>query len=130
MNTTSQSIRRVFFLVLPAVNLLDLGGPAQAFDAARILGAPYELVFCGAEPQVCSAQGLPVGPLKPLPEVTANDLVVVPGPRLQAPVEGKPWVDPRVSAWLRAAHQAGAHIASVCTGAASLGEAGLLDGRR
>jgi len=120
----------VVFVLLPGVNLLDLGGPAQVFDVARRFGADYELLFCASTPQILSIQGLPLGPLEPLPLPRQGDLVIVPGPRLEDPIPGQPWVDPASVAWLRAAHQAGAHLASVCTGMAALGEAGLLDGRR
>ena len=122
--------RRVIFVLLPDVNLLDLGGPAQVFDVARRFGAPYQLLFCAATPQMLSSQGLPLGPLAPLPAPRPDDLIVIPGPRLEEPVPGRPWIDPATVAWLRSAHAAGAHLASVCTGMAALGEAGLLDGRR
>jgi transcriptional regulator GlxA family with amidase domain len=39
-------------------------------------------------------------------------------------------VNRKVVCWLAEAYQAGAYLASVCTGAFVLGEAGLLDGRR
>jgi transcriptional regulator GlxA family with amidase domain len=74
---------------------------------------------------VRSAQGLLLGGLTPLPEPREGDLVLVPGTssakldRLRVPGE-----------WLRAASEAGARIASVCTGAFALARAGLLDGRR
>jgi transcriptional regulator GlxA family with amidase domain len=122
--------RRVVFVLLPGVNLLDLAGPAQVFDVARSFGAAYELLFCASVPQILSVQGLPLGPLESLPKPCPDDLVIVPGLRLVAPIPGQPWIDPATTAWLRTAHAAGSQLASVCTGMAALGEAGLLDGRR
>ena len=128
--TNQPNTRRVVFVLLPGVNLLDLGGPAQVFDVARNFGAPYELLFCAFAPQIMSIQGLPLGPLESFPVPRQDDLVIVPGLRLAAPIPGQPWIDPETITWLRTAHAAGSQIASVCTGMAALGEAGLLDGRR
>jgi transcriptional regulator GlxA family with amidase domain len=122
--------RRVVFVLLAGVNLLDLGGPAQVFDVARNFGAAYELLFCASKPQILSIQGLPLGPLEALPTPQADDLVIIPGLRLEAPIAGQSWIDSATTAWLRLAHAAGSQLASVCTGMAALGEAGLLDGRR
>ena len=122
--------RRVVFVLLAGVNLLDLGGPAQVFDVARNFGAAYELLFCATAPQILSIQGLPLGPLESLPDPRADDLVIVPGLRLEVPIPGQPWIDSATTAWLRTAHAKGSQLASVCTGMAALGEAGLLDGRR
>ena len=47
--------RRVIFLLLPGVNMLDLAGPMQAFHVAAQLGAGYSLAFWAAEPSVISA---------------------------------------------------------------------------
>ena len=125
-----ETARRVIFLLLPDVNLLDLGGPAQVFSVANHFGARYEIRFCASAPSIIAAQGLTLGALEPLPAPQADDLVVIPGPRLKPPVPGQAWISPDALAWLREAYAAGAHLASVCTGAAALGEAGLLDGRR
>ncbi len=117
-------------LVLPDVNLLDLSGPVQVFDAATHLGADYRLRYVAESGELASAQGLRLAGLQPLPEVERGDLVLIPGPRLRPPGPGEPLASDEVIAWLRAAHRAGARLAAVCSGAAALGEAGLLDGRR
>jgi transcriptional regulator GlxA family with amidase domain len=121
---------RVVFLLLPQVNLLDLAGPAQVFHTAVHVGAPYQLRFCAEQPDVMSAQGLALGQVEPLLSVGADDLVIVPGLSLEAYASGEARVSGAVVRWLQQAHAAGAHLASICTGAFVLGEAGLLDGRR
>jgi transcriptional regulator GlxA family with amidase domain len=121
---------RVVVLVLPDVNLLDLGGPVQVFDAASQRGADYRIEFVAESPELASAQGLRLAGLGPLGASMAHDLVLVPGPRLRPPAEDGYLVSEAVRRWLGEAARAGARIASVCTGAAALGEAGLLDGRR
>ena len=128
--TRDSTSGRVVVLVLPAVNLLDLSGPVQVFDAAAHLGAGYRTEFVAESSEVVSAQGLRLADLAPLPDVSAGDLVLVPGPRLPPTSGAGPLVAPGVLDWLRAAQTRDARIAAVCTGAAALGDAGLLDGRR
>jgi transcriptional regulator GlxA family with amidase domain len=122
-----QASTRIVVLVLPEVNLLDLGGPVQVFDAARHCGADYRLEYVARTPELVSGQGLRLAGLGPLGTVGPGDLVLIPGPRLHADRE---LVSGEVVSWLRRAAADGARLASVCTGAAALGEAGLLDGRR
>ena len=118
-------MNQVVFLVLPHVHALDLAGPVQVFYEANGFGADYRLRFCAMEPQLRMAQGLTLADLEPLPEVGSDDLVVVPG------IDSSTLADLRhvPSSWLRGAHQAGARIASICSGAFVLAHAGLLDGR-
>ena len=112
----------MIFLLLPQVELLDLAGPMQAFFETR----RYRIRSCATTPRVQSDQGLWLADLEPLPEVTADDLVIVPG----MPYAATAKVDRAVLRWLKTAAAAGAELASVCTGAFILGQAGLLDGRR
>jgi transcriptional regulator GlxA family with amidase domain len=119
-------VTRVVFVLAPGVHLLDLAGPAQVFFS-DILG--YQLHWVAEDVEVRSAQGLPVRAEMAWPALTADDLVVVPGwrsPSLAATFAlGQSTVD-RV----RAHHDAGGMVVSVCAGADALGKAGLLDGRR
>lgn len=119
-------MQRIYFLILPKVELLDLAGPAQVFDTARTYGAGYDLSYVGPNHSIKSAQSLGVHACGCLPTVKAGDLVVIPGMRDIATRR----FDPAVLAWTRAAAAAKAHIASVCSGAFLLGSAGLLDGVR
>jgi transcriptional regulator GlxA family with amidase domain len=95
------------------------------FEASH-LGGDYELRYCASRPRVRTAQGLVLAELEPLPRPRPGDLVLVPGissSALEPP-------DRATLAWLRQAHAVGARLASVCSGAFALAQAGLLDGRR
>jgi transcriptional regulator GlxA family with amidase domain len=116
----------VIFVVLPEVEILDLAGPLQAFAEANRGRERYRIRICSTRERVRSDQGVWLADLDPLPEIGADALVIVPG----MPYAATRKVDRAVTRWLRNAAQTGAHIASVCTGAFVLGDAGLLDGRR
>lgn len=111
----------MIFLVLPEFEILDLAGPLQAFAEAR-----SRVTLCSTRERVHGAQGVWLSDLAPLPDANASDLVIVPG----IPYAATEHIDRAAIRWLKKAASTGAHIASVCTGAFVLGEAGLLAGRR
>ena len=51
---------RVVLVLVPGVHLLDLAGPAQAFSSAAQEGYAYRLSYVAEEPEVLTAQGLPL----------------------------------------------------------------------
>jgi len=116
----------VIFVVLPEVEILDLAGPLQALSEANRGAQRYRIRVCSTRERIASEQGIVLADLEPLPEDAAGAIVVVPGMPYRATL--KP--ERAVTRWLAEAARAGAHLASVCTGAFFLGEAGLLDGRR
>ena len=109
-------------MLLPEVEVLDLAGPLQAFSEAK----RYRTRLCSTRERIVSHQGAVFADLEPLPEVSPESLVIVPG----MPYAAVERIERKVTTWLSHAARRGAHVASVCTGAFVLGEARLLDGRR
>lgn len=120
---------RIVFFLVPGVHLLDLAGPAQAFSTAADFGHPYTLDYVAEQPQVPTAQGLPLVARLDWPELGPEDLIVVPGWRA-LDLADSPAIGDAPLRVLRDHHARGGTVASVCAGADALGRAGLLDGRR
>lgn len=127
------ALRVVEVLAYPAVQLLDVTGPAQVFasanDAVVAAGGtpPYvvKVVAQGGEGVTASA-GLrfATDPLSPWCEAL-DTLLVAGGTGAEAATE-----NPVLIEWVRHRATQARRIASVCTGAFLLAAAGLLDGRR
>jgi transcriptional regulator GlxA family with amidase domain len=110
---------------------LDLTGPLEVFSGAsewcrqgdRHPEHTVTTASVGGEP-VRSGSGLRITPDVDLTSVQyAPDLLIVPGGR------GGRRREPELVGWLRANAPCAMRLASVCTGAFLLAEAGLLDGR-
>jgi transcriptional regulator GlxA family with amidase domain len=122
-------VTRIVFLLVPGVHLLDLAGPAQAFETAAGLGRGYELSYVAEQEDVRAAQGVTLRAGMTWPGLSRDDLIIVPGWRAPRLAGTGPLTDASLGR-LAAHHAAGGTVASVCAGADALGRAGLLDGRR
>lgn len=121
-------LKNVAILVYDGVAPFELGVLCEAWTIDRSEhGVPdFDYAICAPEPgQVTtSIPGLTINVEHGLDRLAEADLVcmaAIKGNHLDPPVE--------VLDALRAAHDRGAKILSVCSGAFVLGEAGLLDGR-
>ncbi len=125
---------RVGILVFPEVEFLDFCGPFEVFSAVRLDEArrredpsPYEVVLVAEEGGVVIATGgLKVVADHALDDGPPLDVLVVPG----GWGTRKEMSNDRLIAWIADRGRQVATLASVCTGALLLGQAGLLDGRR
>jgi transcriptional regulator GlxA family with amidase domain len=119
---------RVIFYLHNGVHLLDLAGAVQAFYEAGDFGQAYEMLFVADGRAPVSSAGLPFMRLEHFStvEAGAGDVLIVAGFELRELGSGG---GPRLYNWLRAAAERGAAVASVCTAAFLLAEAGLLDER-
>ncbi|MEM7662970.1 MAG: DJ-1/PfpI family protein [Pseudomonadota bacterium] len=120
---------KVAVVLFDKVNAIDVAGPLEAFASAETERgeAAYAIVsWTIDELSVRTESGLNLLADRKVPDCPEADILIIPGGKgARNEVTLK-----KLSSWLKKHHKKFGRIASVCTGAYALAEAGLLDGRK
>ena len=124
--------RPVWIVAFPDVQILDVTGPLEVFSIANRVEPSrpprYEIVLIAPTPGlIVTSSGVALQAHRGLAQARGpvDTLIVAGGIGTRLAMR-----DRRLIAWIARTARRARRVASVCTGAFLLGEAGLLDGRR
>lgn len=117
----------VAIVIFEGVEELDFVGPWEVFRMAGRMGAPVDTFTLGwPDTTIRCAEGLRVTADHTFDDAPHADIVIVPGGRGTRPLVSDTAFIDRLQPYMAAA----TWRTSVCTGAALIGKAGFLDGKR
>jgi transcriptional regulator GlxA family with amidase domain len=122
-------------IIFDGFDELDATAPFEVLQSAKAIGADLqvELVTLNSSMEVVAAHGLRVQADAKLETDQKLDILIVPGGGWGSRATQGAWAEAQrgeIPAAISSLHQSGTTIASVCTGAMLVAEAGLLKGRR
>ncbi|MFZ4453868.1 DJ-1/PfpI family protein [Salibacterium aidingense] len=124
-------MKKIGIYLFDEVEVLDFAGPYEVFSVAykdRFEDKLFEVTTISETGDMISARnGLQVMPDTSLDQAPNTDVVIIPGGQGAREKEA---YNEKLIKWLRACQDSAEVIASVCTGALVLANAGLLDGKR
>jgi transcriptional regulator GlxA family with amidase domain len=118
-------MRKVVIIGPPPVQILDVTGPLEVFSNAP--GYEIQLANPGPERTLQTNRGVVLADATPIADVQGpiDTLVIAGGPGAE---NGS--YDPNFIAWIAKAGSQARRVASICTGAFLVAEAGLLNGKQ